>query len=68
MMKIVCPNCATVLDHGGVADDLLAMMGGVGILSVRCPGCGVDIDLPPDPDPRETARAWGVDVDRAVAA
>jgi endogenous inhibitor of DNA gyrase (YacG/DUF329 family) len=67
MIKIVCPSCATVVDHGGVADELLAMMGG-GILSVRCPGCGLEIDLPPDPDPRDTARAWGFDVDRAVAA
>jgi endogenous inhibitor of DNA gyrase (YacG/DUF329 family) len=54
MTKIVCPNCATVVDHGGVADELLAMMGG-GKLSVRCPRCRVEIDVPPAGERRSEA-------------
>ena len=50
MTTIVCPACATATDHGGVADDLLAMVGG-GMLSVRCPDCGAEINLRPDRDP-----------------
>ncbi len=51
MTKIVCPACATAVDHGGVADELLAIIGG-GNLTVRCPGCSTEVDVAAsDPEP-----------------
>jgi hypothetical protein len=43
-MKIVCPECAFVIDAGDVPDTLLSVIGD-GTLTVRCPGCGTEIEL-----------------------
>ncbi len=56
MTKMVCPACAAAVDHGGVADELLAIIGG-GNLTVRCPGCSTEVDVAAsDPEPYDPGR------------
>ena len=46
-MKITCPACARITDLGDVPNVLLASIGS-GSLTVRCPRCGVEIELAPE--------------------
>jgi len=73
----VCPTCGESIYDDGIADDLLAIVGD-NVLSVRCPGCSMEIELSardPEPDDPDVAdddplapwyrdRARGIPTDR----